>query len=125
MHAAISDAVRSDAVRSLFLHVRTLYVFRYSERTESGLDGGSELATKTKTTQLLTLVAKPSMRVSKLLAQTGLCSRRVAEGWISSGEVTINGIVAHLGQQSLDAKDVIRLKGKRVVLRRAPKRPRM
>ena len=39
------------------------------------------------------------MRLNKYLAETGVCSRREADGWIAAGRVTVNGAVAVLGTQ--------------------------
>ena len=39
------------------------------------------------------------MRLNKYLAETGVCSRREADGWIAAGRVTVNGEVAVLGTQ--------------------------
>ena len=37
-------------------------------------------------------------RLQKLLAAAGLCSRRMAEEWISAGRVCVNGAPATLGE---------------------------
>ena len=39
------------------------------------------------------------MRLNKYLAETGVCSRREADGWIAAGRVTVNGEIAVLGTQ--------------------------
>ncbi len=39
------------------------------------------------------------MRLNKYLSETGICSRREADGWIEAGRVTINNAVAKLGTQ--------------------------
>lgn len=54
-------------------------------------------------------------RLQKLLAKTGLGSRREIEGWIESGQVTINGRVARLGDRA-DERDRIMVRGRRVRL---------
>lgn len=55
-------------------------------------------------------------RLNKYLAETGVCSRREADQWITAGRVTINGAQAALGTQVDDGDDV-RVDG-------APLRPR-
>ena len=37
------------------------------------------------------------MRINKFLAESGACSRREADAWITAGRVTVNGVVAELG----------------------------
>ncbi|MDQ8187320.1 pseudouridine synthase [Pelagicoccus sp. SDUM812002] len=54
------------------------------------------------------------IRTQKLLADAGLCSRRVAEEYIKNGEVTINGKTAELGSKVDPNKDDVRLNGRRV-----------
>jgi len=54
------------------------------------------------------------IRTQKLLADAGLCSRRVAEEYIKNGEVTINGKTAELGSKALPGVDDVRLNGRRV-----------
>lgn len=51
-------------------------------------------------------------RVQKILAQAGIASRRKAEELITSGEVTINGKIAKLGDKAELGKDSIKVKGK-------------
>ncbi len=51
-------------------------------------------------------------RLQKLLSAAGVCSRRAAEGYITEGRVTVNGIPAELGQRADPGKDDIRLDGK-------------
>ena len=51
-------------------------------------------------------------RLQKLLSAAGVCSRRAAEGYITSGRVTVNGIPAELGRRADPEKDDIRLDGK-------------
>lgn len=51
-------------------------------------------------------------RLQKLLSAAGVCSRRAAEAYITAGRVTVNGIVAELGQRADPAKDEILVDGK-------------
>jgi 23S rRNA pseudouridine2605 synthase len=51
-------------------------------------------------------------RLQKILAKTGLASRRKAEELISEGNVTINGKVAKVGDKAELGKDAIKVKGK-------------
>ncbi len=53
------------------------------------------------------------MRVHRALAQAGVASRRAAETLVADGRVTVNGIVATIGQ-SVSAMDRIEVDGKRV-----------
>ena len=39
-------------------------------------------------------------RLQKIIAAAGLASRREAEAWIERGEVTVDGLVAHLGDKA-------------------------
>ncbi|MBX3344201.1 MAG: pseudouridine synthase [Nitrospira sp.] len=56
------------------------------------------------------------MRINKLFTEQGLCSRREADRLIAEGRVTINGVVAKLGDQ-VSPHDVVARDG--VVLQRA------
>ncbi|MBW6510681.1 MAG: rRNA pseudouridine synthase [Desulfuromonadaceae bacterium] len=51
-------------------------------------------------------------RLQKLLAQTGLASRREAEKWIESGRVMLNGAVASIGMSADPAVDEIVVDGR-------------
>lgn len=51
-------------------------------------------------------------RLQKLIAQTGIASRRAAEDLIKSGEVTVNGEVAELGAKADPETDHIKVRGK-------------
>lgn len=53
-------------------------------------------------------------RLQKIIAETGLASRREAEEWIREGRVKVNGQVAQLGQSADPAVDAIRVDGKRI-----------
>ncbi|MCC6983052.1 MAG: rRNA pseudouridine synthase [Bauldia sp.] len=52
-------------------------------------------------------VKPASMRIAKLLARAGLCSRRDAERWIAEGRVSVNGRV--LLSPALDVSDADRI----------------
>ncbi|MGI8738162.1 MAG: 23S rRNA pseudouridine(2605) synthase RluB [Gammaproteobacteria bacterium] len=56
-------------------------------------------------------------RLQKLLAREGLGSRREIEGWITAGQVKVNGHVAQLGDRAGDG-DRVRVRGKPVRLSR-------
>ncbi len=51
-------------------------------------------------------------RLQKILAQSGLGSRRACEAYILAGRVTVNGRVAVIGEKADPAKDKIILDGK-------------
>jgi 23S rRNA pseudouridine2605 synthase len=55
------------------------------------------------------------LRVQKIIADAGICSRREAEEIIKSGDVTINGKVAALGSKAVAGKDHIKVRGKLLV----------
>lgn len=55
----------------------------------------------------------PSQKLQKILAQSGLGSRRAMEAWIAEGKVTVNGAVATIGAR-VAAGDVIKI-GSKVV----------
>lgn len=50
-------------------------------------------------------------RLQKILSAAGACSRRAAEEYIKSGRVTVNGVIAHLGQKADPERDLIELDG--------------
>ncbi len=54
------------------------------------------------------------VRVQKLIAESGLCSRRKAEELIAAGKVTINGHVCSLGDKADPHSDVVAVNGKRI-----------
>ena len=56
------------------------------------------------------LEAKPE-RLQKVLAQAGVGSRREMEEWIAAGRITINGVVATLGQ-SVVPSDKVKIGGR-------------
>ena len=51
------------------------------------------------------------MRLQKYIAQCGVCSRRKAEDLISAGRVTVNGVIAALGD-SAEEGDAVALDGR-------------
>lgn len=51
-------------------------------------------------------------RLQKVLSAAGVCSRRTAEGYITAGRVTVNGLPAALGQRADPELDEIRLDGR-------------
>ena len=51
-------------------------------------------------------------RLQKLIAQSGLCSRRKAEELLTSGRVTVDGVVAALGDKADPAVQSITVDGK-------------
>src|SRR5437867_11847995 len=62
----------------------------------------------------------PPIRISKILAQAGLASRRGAEALLKAGRVTINGVVRlEPGAQADPATDLITLDGRPVGAREA------
>ena len=56
----------------------------------------------------------PAVRLQKVLAASGLGSRRACEELIAAGRVEVNGLVATLGTRADPARDVIRVDGDRL-----------
>ena len=54
------------------------------------------------------------VRIQKIIADSGLCSRRKAEELISNGAVTVNGRKCSLGDKADPHSDVIAVNGKRI-----------
>jgi 23S rRNA pseudouridine2605 synthase len=55
-----------------------------------------------------------TIRLAKLMARRGLCSRREAEAWIADGRVTVDGQVVS-GPMGVDPDtQVIKVDGKRL-----------
>lgn len=59
-------------------------------------------------------------RVQKIIAQTGMASRRTAERWIQEGYVTVNGKRIKLGDQADISQDAIKVKGKLITQKEPP-----
>ena len=53
-------------------------------------------------------------RIQKIIAQSGVCSRRKAEELIAQGRVTVNGHPALIGQKLDPAKDLISIDGEKI-----------
>lgn len=53
-------------------------------------------------------------RIQKIIAQTGLCSRRKAEELIEKGKVNVNGKTAKIGEKADAEKDKIAVEGKQI-----------
>ena len=51
-------------------------------------------------------------RIQKIIARSGLCSRRDADQLVREGRVTVNGQVAPLGTKADPAHDHIKVDGK-------------
>ena len=51
------------------------------------------------------------MRLNKFISESGVCSRREADAWISAGRVTVNGKRAALGTQVTEG-DAVQMDGK-------------
>ena len=51
-------------------------------------------------------------RLQKLMARSGLCSRRTAEDWLRAGRVCVNGAVASLGDKADPDRDRIEVDGR-------------
>ena len=58
------------------------------------------------------------VRLQKFIADSGLMSRRAAEGEIERGNISVNGHVAAIGTKIDPASDVVTYKGKRIRLER-------
>lgn len=53
-------------------------------------------------------------RLQKVLAQAGIGSRRVCEIYIDEGRISVNGVVAHLGQRVDPLVDVVEFDGSQI-----------
>ena len=50
-------------------------------------------------------------RLQKLISAAGLCSRRKAEEWLAQGRVTVNGVVAAVGDKADLSRDEVAVDG--------------
>lgn len=63
-------------------------------------------------------------KLQKVLAQSGIGSRRDIEEWIAEGKIEVNGEVAHVGQR-ISFGDQVKVNGKPVRVRISPPNPRI
>ena len=56
-------------------------------------------------------------RLAKVIARSGLCSRRDAEGWIRDGRVSVNGKPIRSPAFNVTAKDKVSVDGKPLAAR--------
>ena len=61
------------------------------------------------------------IRLQKIIADSGYCSRRKAEAYIEEGRVKVNGRTAKIGDKADARKDIITLNGERVAAKAAPR----
>ena len=62
------------------------------------------------------------VRIQKIIADSGRCSRRKAEELIAAGLVTVNGRPCSLGDKADPMNDLIRVEGEEIAAERAEKR---
>ena len=60
------------------------------------------------------------IRIQKIMSDSGVCSRRKAEEYISEGRVKVNGRPCKLGDKALAGKDIITLDGCMISLAKFP-----
>lgn len=56
------------------------------------------------------------IRIQKIIADSGVCSRRKAEEFISDGRVKVNGHSCKLGDKALPGKDIITIDGEKIAV---------
>lgn len=56
------------------------------------------------------------VRIQKIIADSGLCSRRKAEELIEKGAVRVNGHPCNLGDKALPGKDIISVNGENITV---------
>ena len=78
-----------------------------AERGRRGFRGGATASSRAVAEDA------PSQKLHKVLAQSGLGSRRMMEEWIREGKITVNGAVAGIGAR-VKPSDLIRV-GRKVV----------
>jgi len=62
-------------------------------------------------------MTEPAARLQKLIAHSGIASRRGAEEMIKAGRVTVDGVPAHLGQKVIPEEAVVEVDGVRLPIR--------
>ncbi len=62
------------------------------------------------------------VRIQKIIADSGRCSRRKAEELIAAGLVTVNGRPCSLGDKADPMNDLVRVEGEEIAAERAEKR---
>lgn len=62
------------------------------------------------------------VRIQKIIADSGRCSRRKAEELIAAGLVTVNGRPCSIGDKADPVNDLIRVEGEEIAAERAEKR---
>lgn len=58
------------------------------------------------------------IRIQKIIADSGMCSRRKAEEFIAAGKVKVNGHPCKLGDKALPGKDIITVDGQKIFVPR-------
>ena len=62
------------------------------------------------------------IRIQKIMSDSGVCSRRKAEEYISEGRVKVNGRPCKLGDKALAGKDIITLDGEKIYVAKISKK---
>ncbi len=89
-----------------------------AERTE-GAEGNDVGAADAEAAKRVLLPELDAPKLHKVLAQSGIGSRRDMEQWVAEGRVTVNGEAAHTGQR-ISFGDRIAVDGKPIKVRIAP-----
>jgi len=89
---------------------------------EEGAEGDADEA-EGETKRVLAADAD-APKLQKVLAQSGIGSRRDIEEWIAEGKIEVNGEVAHVGQR-ISFGDRVKVNGKDVRVRISPPNPRI
>lgn len=56
------------------------------------------------------------VRIQKIIAESGMCSRRKAEEFIAAGKVKVNGNPCSLGDKAIPGKDLITVDGNKILV---------
>lgn len=56
------------------------------------------------------------VRIQKIIAESGMCSRRKAEEFIAAGKVKVNGHSCSLGDKAIPGKDLITVDGNKILV---------